>query len=469
VFFPALQLIDFKHRFRGKPASTFPHDALASRHSGNRLQVTSMRLGGRLSAAIDILSDIETRHRPASEALRDWGLSHRFAGAADRAAIGNLVYDALRRRLSAAWLTGSDTPRALIIGAFLLRSRMVPEALNAALAEDRFAPPLLDAEECAIAASRLAETIPDMIRAEAPDWCSLQLREQFGAQWADEGAALAERPPLDMRVNTLIAERQRVLRDLAPLDASPSRLAPHGLRIAPVEGDGRHPNVQAEPAFRKGWIEVQDEGSQLAAHLAGARAGMQVLDYCAGAGGKTLALAAAMDNRGQIHAHDADRHRLAPIFERLARARVRNVQVMPPGSDLAPLEGRMDLVLVDAPCSGSGTWRRRPDAKWRLTARQLDQRREEQAALLAEASHHVRPGGRLVYVTCSIFAEENEEQVARFVTRRPDFRPVDHQALWGRAVAGQEDAVRSGPYGLLMTPARSGTDGFFVAILERVD
>src|SRR5690606_5792063 len=162
-----------------------------------------------------------------------------------------------------------------------------------------------------------------------------------------------------------------------------------GIRIPPIEGDGRHPNVQAEPAFQKGWFEVQDEGSQLVALLAGAAAGMQVLDYCAGAGGKSLALSSAMGNRGQIFAHDAEKQRLAPIFERIRRADARNVQVVAKSAELEPLAGRMDIVLVDAPCTGSGTWRRRPDAKWRLTGRQLDVRRAEQAAILDAAARFV--------------------------------------------------------------------------------
>src|SRR5262249_25039431 len=153
------------------------------------------------------------------------------------------------------------------------------------------------------------------------------------------------------------ASRDKVLTELEETGAGASPIAPHGIRIAPIEGAGRHPNVQAEPAFQKGWFEVQDEGSQIVAELAGAAAGMQVLDFCAGAGGKTLALSAAMDNRGQIYAYDSDKARLAPIFERIRRAETRNVQVLSKASDLEAHVGGMDLVLIDAPCTGSGTWR----------------------------------------------------------------------------------------------------------------
>ncbi|RUZ59676.1 MFS transporter, partial [Mesorhizobium sp. M7A.F.Ca.CA.002.06.1.1] len=286
-----------------------------------------MRLGGRLAAAIEVLEDIGRRHRPVADALKDWGLSHRFAGGGDRAAIGNIVYDALRHKRSAGWLLGQDTPRAIGFGALLLEWGQTAQSLNEALDGDKFAPPLLTAAELqAIADGRLADA-PDAVRADVPDWCAPLFERAFGPSWADEGAALATRPPLDLRVNTLQANRDKVLAELTGTGAKPAAIAPHGIRIPPIDGDGRHPNVQAEPAFQKGWFEVQDEGSQIAAALAGAEAGMQVLDFCAGAGGKTLALSASMENRGQIFAHDAEKARLAPIFDRIRRSENRNVQV----------------------------------------------------------------------------------------------------------------------------------------------
>lgn len=425
-----------------------------------------MRLGGRLAAAIEILDDIQTRHRPAADALKDWGLSHRFAGAGDRGAIGNIVYDALRRRRSAGHLLGSDTPRSLAFGALLLEWDQAPEALNAALDGDRFAPPPLDqAERASIAADLPA---PDVVRADMPDWCAPFLDAEFGADWVDEGRALSARPPLDLRVNTLKADRNRVLRELAGTGAEPTALAPAGIRIPPIQGAGRHPNVQAEPAYAKGWFEVQDEGSQIAALLTGVQPGMQVLDYCAGAGGKTLALSADMDNKGQIFAHDSEKQRLAPIFDRLRRSDTRNVQTVVRADELAPLEERMDLVLIDAPCTGSGTWRRRPDAKWRLTDRQLEVRMSEQAAILEAARRYVRPGGRLVYVTCSVFEQENTGRIRSFLASNPDFAPVDHAALFETCLPGKSASARIDPAtGIGLSPARSGTDGFYVAVMTR--
>jgi 16S rRNA (cytosine967-C5)-methyltransferase len=427
-----------------------------------------MRTGGRLAAAIEVLSDIQTRHRPAADALKDWGLSHRFAGAGDRGAIGNIVYDALRRRRSAAHLFGSDTPRALAFGALFLEWGETPEGLNAALAGDRFAPAPLDEAEIAAIAANALDTAPDAVRADVPDWCAPLLEKTFGADGVEEGRALSARPPLDLRVNTLRADRERILRELSGMKAAPTRLAPHGIRIPPIEGSGRHPNVQAEPAFAKGWMEVQDEGSQIAARLAGAEPGMQVLDYCAGAGGKTLALSADMDNRGQLFAHDSEKQRLAPIFDRLRRSETRNVQVVARPDELAPLEGRMDLVLVDAPCTGSGTWRRRPDAKWRLTERQLEVRMAEQEAILAAASRFVKPGGRLVYVTCSLFSQENAERLQRFLAANAAFTPVDHGALFEACFPGESGSARIDPAnGISLSPARSGTDGFYIGVTTR--
>ncbi|RJT35016.1 RsmB/NOP family class I SAM-dependent RNA methyltransferase [Mesorhizobium waimense] len=427
-----------------------------------------MRLGGRLAAAIEVLEDIGRRHRPVADALKDWGLSHRFAGGGDRAAIGNIVYDALRRRRSAGWLLGQDTPRAIGFGALLLEWGQTAQSLNDALDGDKFAPPLLDADALKALAARRSEDAPEAVRADIPDWCEPLFEQAFGETWVEEGAALATRPPLDLRVNTLQADRGKVLAELAETGAKPARIAPQGIRIPPIDGDGRHPNVQAEPAFQKGWFEVQDEGSQIVAALAGAQAGMQVLDYCAGAGGKTLALSAEMGNRGQIFAHDAEKARLAPIFDRMRRSENRNIQIVSKPAELAPLSGHMDIVLVDAPCTGSGTWRRRPDAKWRLTQRQLDQRKGEQSAILDAAKAFVKPGGLLVYITCSVFDAENGDQVAAFRERHDGFSPVDHRALWDGHFPGHAAAARIGAAGgISLSPALSATDGFYVCALRR--
>jgi len=271
----------------------------------------------------------------------------------------------------------------------------------------------------------------------------------FGAARAAEGAALATRAPVDVRVNTLKTDTAHVLKALAPFHAQTVGPLETALRIAAPAASERAAPVEAAPAFEKGWFEVQDLGSQIAAARAGEIARGQVLDFCAGGGGKTLALAAMMGNTGQLYAYDSDARRLTDTVRRAQRAGVRNLQVrspLDPGA-LKGLEGRMDLVFIDSPCTGSGTWRRHPDAKWRLSADQLARRMAEQDGVLDAAAPFVKAGGRLIYVTCSFFAEENEDRVAAFLARTAEF-----------ALAG--DALR-------LTPRGDGTDGFFVAELSR--
>src|SRR5215813_6969056 len=326
-----------------------------------------MTPAARVSAAIEVLADIEARRRPAADALKEWGLAHRFAGSGDRAAIAGLVYDALRRKASAAHLMGEETPRAVVLGMLRLERGLELAGIEQLADGARFAPaPLSDAERAALADRTPAEA-PAYVAGDFPEWLDPHLARVFGDDRAEEGAALARRAPLDLRVNTLKAERDATAQALAHLGPEPTRWSPVGLRIA-LAPDARNVAIHAEPKFLAGHIEVQDEGSQLAALLAGARPGNQVVDLCAGAGGKTLALAALMGNRGQIFATDLDKRRLAPMHERLERAGVRNVQVHTPhGKEdlLADRHGQADLVLIDAPCTGTGTWRRNPDAKWR--------------------------------------------------------------------------------------------------------
>jgi 16S rRNA (cytosine967-C5)-methyltransferase len=222
-----------------------------------------------------------------------------------------------------------------------------------------------------------------------------------------------------------------------------------------------------DEGFLKGWFEVQDQGSQIMSALTGAKPGEQVLDLCAGAGGKTLAMAAAMENKGQIFASDSDRGRLAPIYDRLKRNGVRNAQVRPPAPGaLDDLAGKMDRVVIDAPCTGTGTWRRRPDAKWKLTPEQVAQRVAEQAAILADGQHYVRPGGTLIYITCSILGDENDGQIDAFLAANPEFRALDPLARW-QANFPSSPVPYASAAGLTLTPGRTATDGFFIAALQR--
>jgi 16S rRNA (cytosine967-C5)-methyltransferase len=431
-----------------------------------------MTPSARLSAAIEVLNDIDARRRPAADALKDWGLAHRFAGSGDRAAIAGLVYDALRRRASSAFVMGEETPRAIVLGMLRLQRGLTMEAIGQLANGARFAPaPLSDAERECLDKADLRQA-PSWIAGDYPEWLDPHFTEVFGDERAEEGAALAQRAPLDLRVNTLKGDREAVMAALADLGAQPTRWSPVGLRIV-LDADARSPPIHAEPAFIKGLVEVQDEGSQLAAQLAGARPGEQVVDLCAGAGGKTLALAAQMENRGQIYATDTDKRRLAPIHARLERAGVRNVQVRTPRgkADAIPdLAGHADLVLIDAPCTGSGSWRRNPDAKWRVRPGALAKRSQEQATVLDHAAPLVKPGGRIVYVTCSVLGAENGAQIRAFLARHSGFTlrpPADiAEALGERAFLFRRAVVIS-EEGLLMTPRRTDTDGFFVSVLRR--
>jgi 16S rRNA (cytosine967-C5)-methyltransferase len=425
-----------------------------------------------IAAAIEVLADIAARRRPAADALKDWGLAHRFAGSGDRAAISGLAYDALRRRSSAAFLMSADTPRAVLLGTLRLERRLDGDAIARLCDGSRHAPTKLsEAEVRALRDGSLAGA-PAHVIGDYPEWLDPHFARVFGAARAEEAAALAHRAPLDLRVNTLKADREKATAALAHLDVAPTRWAPHGLRMA-LAADARSPAIHAETAYLKGMVEVQDEGSQLAALFTGAAAGEQVVDLCAGGGGKTLALAAMMDNRGQIYATDADKRRLAPIHRRLERAGARNVQVRAPRGDadvLADLAGRADLVLIDAPCTGIGVWRRNPDAKWRVRPGALEQRVKEQSALLDRAAPLVKPGGRIAYVTCSLLAEENGDQVCAFVSRHPDFAVLEARdvvaALGERAFMFANAALLSAE-GVLMTPRRTETDGFFAAVVQR--
>lgn len=428
-----------------------------------------MRPGARIAAAIEVLADIVERHRPAAEALADWGKSHRFAGSGDRNAIGGLVYDALRRRSSIAWAMGEDTPRALALGAAAGALAIEPAAVPGLCDGSPHAPEAMSEAEVA-GLTRPLDGAPEHVRADIPEWLWPSFVRAFSGRAVEEGRALAERAPTDVRVNALKATREKVEKALRDFAAEPTPLSPLGVRIPPAKGPKRTPNLEAEAAFQAGWFEIQDEGSQLAALLAGAGPRLRVLDLCAGAGGKTLAMAGQMQNTGQIFAYDEDRNRLKAIFERLKRAGVRNAQVLRAG-DRAALEAlspKFDLVLVDAPCTGTGVWRRRPEAKWRLKAHSLASRREDQARVLETAAAQVKPGGRLVYVTCSLLPEENTEQVTALLAAHPDLAVVPWREAWAAEIAGEAPPSADGRADtLLLSPGTHGTDGFFVACLTR--
>lgn len=427
-----------------------------------------MRLAGRAAAAIDVLREIFERHRPASEALKDWGKAHRFAGSTDRHAIGTLVYDALRRRNSLGFRMGQATPRALALAGLKDVWGLSLDAI-AAMAEEQHGPGALTPDERAALSRDLPADRPLHIAGDVPDWLQNSYEKAFGPRAAEEGAALAARAPVDLRVNTLKATRPQVLEALSRFGAAEGPWSPLCVRIPAPGPDSRNANVEVEPAHGLGWYEVQDAGSQVAALLSGVSPGMKVADICAGAGGKTLALAALMKNEGTLVAHDLDRFRLRPIFERLTRAGVTNCEVIS-AQDKGKLDaaGPFDCVVIDAPCSGSGSWRRKPDAKWRLTQKQFDQRLKDQATVLENGYRLTRPGGTLLYITCSVLPEENTEQVAAFRQRHPEMAIIPYKDQWSRTIGGAAPESADGSQDtLVLTPAQHNTDGFFVAVMRR--
>jgi 16S rRNA (cytosine967-C5)-methyltransferase len=440
-----------------------------------------MTPAARAQAALDLLDVLipadDTPVPPADRAVADYLRGRRYIGSKDRRAIGELVYGVLRAQARLGWWLarvgaegeGAPTPRLRLIAFLMLHGGLPLAQVRQMFDGQAYAPEPLTPEEVAAAKPLGGQRLdhPEQtldVRCEVPAWLLPQLRAALGADLERELSALAGEAPVDLRVNALKTDRDRAQAALADegIPSAVGRLSPWALRI-----DGRRP-VAATRAFRDGLVEVQDEGSQLIAWLVGARPGERVVDFCAGAGGKTLALAAMMGNKGQVFAFDTLKGRLDRAGTRLKRAGAYNVTRKTLSSESDPWvkrhKGGFDRVLVDAPCSGSGAWRRNPDAKWRLTPEGLDELAELQGRLLASAARLVKPGGRLVYATCSLLPPENHAQVQRFLSRREDFKLVPLAEAWAEMLPGRPPVSTDT---LLLRPAAQGTDGFFVAVLER--
>jgi 16S rRNA (cytosine967-C5)-methyltransferase len=433
-----------------------------------------MTPAARIAGTIELLAAIESNPgKPADAVANDFFRARRFIGGSDRRAVSDRVWAVLRsRRRLEWWLARGEaaaTPR-LLIAADLVLHGTGADAVAKLYSGGKFAADLLAPAETKALRGIEAHTPdhPDMplaVRLEVPDWVLPYLQARFGADLAVELAALAEPAPLDLRVNLLKGPREAAQAALAAegVAATPMRWSPWGLRVP-----GRRP-VTAGRTFHEGLVEVQDEGSQLVAALVGARPEMRVCDWCAGAGGKTLALAMTMANRGHIAACDVSAHRLEGAVRRLRRAGVHNVErhVVAPGDKWAKRRaGSFDRVLVDAPCTGTGTWRRNPDARLRLDPRDLAELVPKQAEILHNAARLVRGGGRLVYATCSLLAEENEAQVQGFLAAHPEFSVLPLARAWQQPEPLPAALAGSGLF-LSLTPLRHGTDGFFAAVMER--
>ena len=430
---------------------------------------------------IDILGEVERTRQPVDRHLRDWGRTHRFAGSKDRAAIAERIYLVQRRRAWLAWRMESDAPRALVIGSLLDEG-----GIEALFSGGGYGPSALtDAERAAIATAPSDEP-PPHVRGEYPQFLEHELQRAFGDALMDEMIAFQMRAPADLRVNTLKTSRDDLLDALQSegYDAQPTPFSPFGIRLA--EGEAK---LGRGGLFLSGAFEFQDEAAQIAALLCGAQPGMRVLDLAAGAGGKSLALAAVMRNEGEIIACDVRNDALTELERRALRAGVTIVSTFPlphegggegqgegaanaklnrstpspqPSPPLRGGEGDslFDVVLLDAPCSGTGTWRRQPELRWRLTPERLTELRTTQDALLGQAAAHVKPGGRLVYATCSILPSENEDRVAAFLETHRDFAVVPVADVWPGLPMTRGHFFHASPFS-------TQTDGFFTAVLQK--
>ncbi len=420
-----------------------------------------MTPAARLQAAIDILDGLAATTAPADRFIRDWFRARRYAGAKDRAAVAERVYDVLRHRASFAWRMG-EGGRAAVLASLIVEGQS-RDAIGSLFSGAEYAPaPLTDAERQRL--DTQPEPPPPYVQGEYPEWLESELKRAFGDDLADEAAAMLERAPVDLRVNRLRARRDAMVTGLKSLDIAcfATPYSPDGIRVPSAAGLS---TLQHTQFFQTGAFEIQDEGSQIAALLCAPNPGDAVLDLAAGGGGKALALAALMQNTGDILCYDIDPQRLKEVRPRARRAGASIIRVTEKKGGPEWGKGRFDIVLIDAPCSGSGTWRRNPESKWRLNPERLAQLLRIQQALLDDGARHTREGGRLVYVTCSLLPAENEEPANAFLTRHPDFKIQPADAVWrslkiGDLPTGMGDMFRG-------SPRKTGTDGFFACIMTR--
>ncbi|MFC3125863.1 RsmB/NOP family class I SAM-dependent RNA methyltransferase [Pseudoroseomonas globiformis] len=436
-----------------------------------------MTPAARIAATITLLDEVaRAPRRPADATANAFFRARRYIGGGDRRAIAERSWSILRQKLRLDWhieKRGTQaTSRLLVVAHLLLAEHWSEQEVQQGFSGGRFNPDPLAVEEVsvlrALAQGRLIQPeMPESVVLNVPEWALPGYRQRFGEELAEAAAAMEWPAPLDLRANLLRCTRDEAAKALAAegIACEPMQYSPWGLRIP-----DRRPILNSK-AFKEGWVEIQDEGSQLIALLTGASPGMRVADYCAGAAGKTLAMASMMQNRGRIIACDVSAIRLEGASARLRRAGVNNAEchLLTPGDRWTKRRReQFDVVLVDAPCTGSGTWRRNPDARTRTENRDLEELVSKQKAILDTAGALVRPGGRLVYATCSVLPEEDSMQVEGFLERRPDFAPLPLEEVWAGAWSGSNapSPPCPGPW-LELAPHRHNTDGFFAGVLKR--
>lgn len=426
--------------------------------------------GPRISpAVVDSLTQLLSRllrfDGPADAVMSRHFKADRRLNSSERSVVAETAFDTLRRLATLRWMMQTADPRRAPHLAALIE-------LARRYGMENLEPRLLRGDERAVRGALSIDLMraPPAVRAEVPMW----LFQRVTVQYHDAGAllgALTQAAPLDLRVNTIKAERDSVLAEFravrradGALDAAPTPYSPDGIRLR------EKPALTRWPMYKDGRIEVQDEGSQLVARLTAPRRGNMVVDFCAGAGGKTLAIGSLMKSTGRIYAFDVNAKRLAGLNPRLARSGLSNVHpvAIRAAGDVRVkrLAGKIDRLLVDAPCSGSGTLRRNPDLKWRFDESELERLTGVQSDVLRASARLVKPGGRLVYATCSVLAIENQEVVAAFLSEHPEFAPIAAAEVLRQQGIQIDHAERFAPW-LVMLPHLHDTDGFFAAVLER--
>lgn len=443
-----------------------------------------MTPNSRIQATIELMDEISSHWQgekriPADKVIDRYFKNRRFIGSKDRAYIGEMAYWILRNLALLQYFSKPeqhiDQGIVLVATALLLRGEYTLSEIRVMCDGQKYSPRTLTREEIktlsAIPDYPVAtDDLPEAVRLNYPAWMQDVLEQSLGKDKEKALLALNEQASTDLRVNTLKTTRESLLATLMSegFDCIPTPISPIGIRLK------KRAPIFTSSAFKQGHFEVQDEGSQMVAGIVDAAPGMKVIDFCAGAGGKTLAIAAAMNNKGRVMAWDTSEKRLKQIKERLARAGVDNVQIHVLESEndafIKRHKASADRVLVDAPCSGTGTWRRNPDLKWRFTQKDLDEVLAVQESILQSASRLVKPGGRLIYATCSILKSENDLQAQNFIKNNSNFRVVCAEKVWNKNTSANANELSENDnvsY-LWVTPHQDGVDGFFAAVFERL-